>query len=127
GDSDPTALFTYVAQQLNSFGLAYLHVVEPRIKGNIEIADGQAPVASQQLRKIFKGKILAAGGFHPNTAEAIVASGDADAVAFGRSFVSNPDLPERIRTGAKLNDYDRSTFYSFDARGYTDYPSLKAS
>src|SRR5271170_3525630 len=126
GDSNPTALFTYVAQQLNSFGLAYLHIVEPRIKGNIEIANGQAPVASQQLRKIFNGKIVAAGGFHPDTAEAIVANGDADAVAFGRLFLSNPDLPERIRTGAKLNDYDRTTFYTFEAHGYTDYPSLKS-
>jgi N-ethylmaleimide reductase len=121
-DSNPEALFNYVAQGLNQFGLAYLHIIEPRVKGNIVIHEGQSPVASEQLRKVFKGKILAAGGFEPDTAEAIVEKGDADAVTFGRHFLSNPDLPRRIREGLPLTPYDRSTFYTFDARGYTDYP-----
>ena len=121
-DSNPDALFTYVAQQLNRFGLAYLHIIEPRVKGNVVIHEGQAAVASGQLRKIFTGKILAAGGFEPDSAESIVEKGDADAVTFGRYFVSNPDLPRRIREGLPLNPYDRDTFYTFDARGYTDYP-----
>jgi N-ethylmaleimide reductase len=121
-DSNPQALFTYVAEQLNQFGLAYLHIIEPRVKGNVVIHEGQEPVASQSLRKIFKGNIIAAGGFEPDSAEAIVEAGDADAVAFGRHFVSNPDLPGRIREGLSLNPYDRDTFYTFDARGYTDYP-----
>ena len=121
-DSNPEALFSYVADRLNQFGLAYLHIIEPRVKGNVVIHEGQAPVASEQLRKIFKGKILAAGGFEPDTAEAIVESGNADAVTFGRYFVSNPDLPRRIEEGLPLNPYDRDTFYTFDARGYTDYP-----
>jgi N-ethylmaleimide reductase len=121
-DSNPEALFDYVAAQLNRFGLAYLHIIEPRIKGNVLIAQGQAPVAAQQLRKIFKGKIIAAGGFEPDTAEAVVEKGDADLVAFGRHFVANPDLPKRIRFGLPLNDYDRKTFYTFDFHGYTDYP-----
>jgi len=121
-DSNPLALFDYVAEQLNRFGLAYLHIIEPRVKGNVLIAEGQAPVASEQLRKIFKGKIIAAGGFEPDTAEAIVEKGDADLVTFGRYFISNPDLPKRIKLRLPLNDYDRTTFYTFDARGYTDYP-----
>ncbi len=121
-DSNPEALFSYVAEHLNQFGLAYLHIIEPRVKGNVVIHEGQAPVASEQLRKIFKGKILAAGGFEPDTAEAIVEKGSADAVTFGRYFVSNPDLPRRIQEGLPLNPYDRDTFYTFDARGYTDYP-----
>ena len=121
-DSDPVALFDYVAKQLNRFGLAYLHIIEPRIKGNVLIADGQGPVASARLRKIFTGKIIAAGGFEPDTAEAAVRDGDADLVAFGRHFVANPDLPRRVRLGLPLNAYDRNTFYTFDARGYTDYP-----
>lgn len=121
-DSNPEALFTYVAEQLNPFELAYLHIVEPRVKGNVVIHEGQAPVASQMLRKIFKGRIIAAGGFEPDTAEAVVERGDADAVAFGRHFVSNPDLPRRIEEGLELADYDRDTFYTFEARGYTDYP-----
>ena len=67
-------------------------------------------------------KIVAAGGFEPDTAEAIVEKGDVDLVTFGRYFISNPDLPRRIKLGLPLNDYDRETFYTFDARGYTDYP-----
>ena len=121
-DSNPTALFGYLAWQLNDFGLAYLHVIEPRIKGNTLIAEGQAPVAAEQLRKIFKGKIIAAGGFEPDTAQAIVEKGDADLVAFGRHFLANPDLPKRIELGLPLNKYDRKTFYTFDFHGYTDYP-----
>ena len=121
-DSNPTALFGYLAQQLNRFDLAYLHIIEPRVKGNIVIEEGQAPVAAQQLRHVFNGKIIAAGGFEPDTAEAVVESGDADLVAFGRHFVANPDLPERIRLGLPLNRYDRNTFYTFDSKGYTDYP-----
>src|SRR6202789_767805 len=121
-DSNPNALFAYLTEKLNQFGLAYLHVVEPRVKGNIVIAEGQGPVAAEQLRKIFNSKIIAAGGFEPETAEAIVEKGDADAVAFGRLFLSNPDLPQRIKLGLALNNYDRDTFYTFDAKGYIDYP-----
>lgn len=121
-DSNPAALFDYVAEELNRFGLAYLHIIEPRIKNNVLIAQGQAPVAVQQLRKIFKGKIIAAGGFEPDTAEAVVEKGDADLVAFGRHFVANPDLPTRIKLGLPLNAYDRDTFYTFGSHGYTDYP-----
>ena len=120
-DSNPEALYSYLAEQLNRFELAYLHVLEPRVKGNVVIAEGQAPVASRMLRKIFKGKILAAGGFEPETAEEVVEQGDADGVVFGRHFVSNPDLPKRIELGLPLTPYDRNTFYTFDAKGYTDY------
>ena len=121
-DSDPAALFGYVAEQLNPFGLAYLHIVEPRVKGNITTEKDQSPIASAQLRKIFTGNIIAAGGFEPDTAEAAVADGVADAVAFGRHFVANPDLPRRIEEGIALTRHDRDTFYTFDAHGYTDYP-----
>ena len=121
-DSNPDVLFDYVARQLNRFGLAYLHIIEPRVKGNVLIADGQGPVATERLRTIFRGRIVAAGGFEPETAEAIVEKGDADAVAFGRHFLANPDLPKRIKLGLLLNDYDRKTFYTFDSHGYTDYP-----
>jgi len=122
-DSDPKALFTYVAKHLNRFGLAYLHIIEPRVRGNVVVAQGQGPVAAEYLRTIFTGKIIAAGGFEPDTGESVVAKGDADLVAFGRYFVSNPDLPTRIKQQLPLSDYDRSTFYTFDARGYVDYPA----
>jgi N-ethylmaleimide reductase len=121
-DSNPAALFTYVAQQLNRFGLAYLHIIEPRVRGNVTINEGQGPIAAEQLRKVFKGKIIAAGGFQPDTAEAAIVNGVADAVAFGRHFVANPDLPLRIKQGVALTTYDRNTFYTFDSVGYNDYP-----
>jgi N-ethylmaleimide reductase len=122
-DSDPWGLFTYVATRLNRLGLAYLHIIEPRVRGNVVVAQGQGPIAAERLRKVFTGKIIAAGGFEPATAEAIVKKGDADFVAFGRYFVSNPDLPVRIRDSLPLSAYDRNTFYTFDSRGYTDYPT----
>lgn len=121
-DSDPRALFTYVAAKLNPLRLAYLHIIEPRIKGSELVADEQAGAASKEMRAVYQGKIIAAGGFEPDTAQATIASGAADAIAFGRHFVANPDLPRRIQERLPLNKYDRSTFYTFDARGYTDYP-----
>lgn len=127
GDSDPHALFRYVVQQLDALGIAYLHIIEPRVKGADTIAETQPPVAAQELGKLFRGPVIAAGGFSPATAEASVANGDASLIAFGRHFVANPDLPKRIERGLPLNPYDRSTFYGFDARGYTDYPFYEAT
>jgi len=121
-DSNPHATFGYVAVELNRFGLAYLHVVEPRIVGNEASADGLMPVASVELRELYQGKIIAAGGFEPEGAEAIVGRNDADLVAFGRHFIANPDLPKRIELGLPLNAYDRTTFYEGGRRGYVDYP-----
>ncbi len=120
-DSNPEALFSYIAEKLNDFSLAYLHLIEPRIGGSDLIHEGQGAVASESLRHIFKGKLIAAGGFEPASAEQLVESGTLDAVAFGRYFVSNPDLPLRIREGLPLSPYDRKTFYTFDELGYTDY------
>lgn len=124
-DSDPATTFNYLAEKLNEFALAYLHIIEPRIVGP-EDRDSRHyadPVASRELRSFFHGIIIAAGGFKPATANAILASGEADLVAFGRLFISNPDLPERIRQGYPLADYDRDTFFGGDAYGYTDYPA----
>ncbi len=121
-DSNPTATFNYVAKALAPLGIAYLHIVEPRVIGSQEEADGLPPVAAVNLRQFFKGTIMAAGGFDPKGAEEIVAKGDADLVAFGRYFIANPDLPRRIRLGLPLNPYDRSSFYGGNAHGYTDYP-----
>jgi N-ethylmaleimide reductase len=127
GDSDPRALFRHVAERLNDFGLAYLHLIEPRVKGGETIAEAQAPVAAQELSKIFRGPVIAVGGFNPETAEASVANGDASLIAFGRHFIANPDLPKRIELGLPLNPYDRSTFYGYTGRGYTDYPFYEAT
>ncbi|MCQ9156613.1 alkene reductase [Acidomonas methanolica] len=124
-DSDPQETFGYVAEKLDEMDIAYLHVVEPRIKGTELIAESEA-VAARTLRRAFGGTLIAAGGFDGASAEAIIRAGDADAVAFGRSFISNPDLPDRLRRNLPLNPYDRSTFYGGDAHGYTDYPALES-
>jgi len=121
-DSNPAATFNCVAKGLAPLGLAYLHIVEPRVIGSQEQADGLPPVATVNLRQFYKGTIAAAGGFDPKGAEEIVTKGDADLVAFGRHFIANPDLPKRIRLGLPLNPYDRNTFYGGNAHGYTDYP-----
>ncbi|RXH58181.1 NADH:flavin oxidoreductase [Granulicella sibirica] len=125
-DSDPLALFSYIAEQLNTFDLAYLHLIEPRVAGGYTTRPEDGAVAAKQLRPIFKGSLVAAGGFEADTADAAITGRLLDAVAFGRHFVSNPDLVSRMREHLPLNDYDRDTFYTFDARGYTDYPAYKA-
>ncbi|PVX85765.1 alkene reductase [Paraburkholderia unamae] len=120
-DSDPHATFGYVARRLNDYALAYLHVIEPRIRGIVEQATQEGDVTSKDIRRIYRGTVIAAGGFTGDSAEQIIADGHADMVAFGRMFISNPDLPHRLRNGRPLAPYDRSTFYGGDARGYTDY------
>ena len=98
--------------------------IEPRIAGNVEDeARDQQPVAAKSLRAHFNGPIIAAGGFDGDSAEAILQTGDADLVAFGRHFIANPDLPERLRNRLPLNKYDRATFFGGTDIGYTDYPS----
>lgn len=117
-DSNRPATFRYVASELDRMGAGYLHVVQPRIGGDAE----PDPVDAGTLRQVFSRTIIAAGGFGRQSAEALLASGQADLIAFGRSFLANPDLVERLRQNRPLNSYDRSTFYGGDARGYTDYP-----
>lgn len=126
-DSDPVALFTYVLEQLNSRSIAYVHVIEPRATsaGGSDAVAQDAPSASKLFRKSFAGMFVSAGGYTPETAKLAVQNGDADAVAFGRLYIANPDLPERIKAGAALNSYNRATFYGGAEKGYTDYPYIK--
>jgi len=122
-DSNPEGLFSYVAQELAKLNLAYIHLIEPRVLGNVDDeSKDQNPVAAQLIRKHYKGIIIAAGGFKGETAEAILQAGDADMVAFGRDFIANPDLPERLRLQLPLNLYDRPSFFGGTDVGYTDYP-----
>jgi N-ethylmaleimide reductase len=124
-DSNPEATSTYVAQQLERAGIAFIHIIEPRINGSQAVKDGLPPVAAALIRKHFTRTIIAAGGFEADTAEEIIQSGDADLVAFGRHFIANPDLPLRYKLGVPLNPYDRSTFYGGTEKGYTDYPAYE--
>ncbi|WP_250638353.1 oxidoreductase [Tatumella citrea] len=128
-DSDPQTTFRYLVSQLVPYQLAYLHIIEPRIVGpEDKQADHYAePVASHDLRPYYPGTIIAAGGFKPEDAEKMLQSGDADLIAFGRLFTSNPDLPERIRHSQPLTHYQRETFFGGDARGYTDFPTYHRS
>lgn len=120
-DSQPQATFGYLVTALNKTKLAYLHIVEPRIRGNETLDADAKPVQSKMLRKIFDGQIIAAGGFDKASADAIIDAGDADLVAFGRNFISNPDLPDRLLRGLPLSPYDRRTFYGGGMEGYVDY------
>jgi N-ethylmaleimide reductase len=122
-DSNPEATFEYFARRLNERGIAYLHVIEPRIKGTEEIEMGRPAVASAFLREFFKGPIIAAGGFDRTGAEDIVKAGDADLVAFGRLFSSNPDLPERLHRNLPLTPYVRDAFWGGDEKDYNDFPA----
>ena len=118
-DSEPDVTFDYVAKELSRFGLAYLHVVEHAGAG-----EAVQRFDKRRLRELFQGTYLANGGYDRTRANAALAAGDADAVAFGSLFIANPDLPLRFALNAPLNVPDASTFYGGDERGYTDYPFL---
>ncbi|XP_040369698.1 12-oxophytodienoate reductase 2 isoform X3 [Rosa chinensis] len=126
GDSNPEALGLYMVQSLNKYGILYCHVIEPRMK--------EAGVKSESagsllpMREAFSGTFMANGGFDREDGNNAVAEGRVDVIAYGRWFLSNPDLPKRFELNAPLNKYDRSTFYTSDpVVGYTDYPFLETT
>ncbi|MDX2935516.1 alkene reductase [Streptomyces ipomoeae] len=122
-DDDPAETFHYAAKSLNGFGLAYLHVVETSQANPPQGLDHiGGPTALS--RSAFSGTIITNGEYTRETAEEALSTGKADLVSFGRPFIANPDLPERFRLGAPLNEGDHDTFYGGDERGYTDYPTL---
>jgi N-ethylmaleimide reductase len=123
-DSNPKALFSYVVEALNKLNLAYLHLIEPRIQGNVTISDDGTGLGAQFFRSIFTGSIITAGGYTCETGEAIIQENHADFVAYGRLFLANPDLPQRFALSKEFNRYNRSTFYSSGEEGYVDYPTL---
>ena len=124
GEPDPMPLYTQVIQSLNPLGLAYLHFIEPRSSGagRAEVNHQNVPSAMVLFRPLWKGVLISAGGFTGEAANAAIAAGHADAIAFGRIFISNPDLPRRLRLGYPLTPYNRATFYGGEEAGYTDYP-----
>ncbi|UCV17824.1 alkene reductase [Ferribacterium limneticum] len=113
-DSNPAATFGHAAELLGQYGLAYLHVMQ--------LGEGQFDFA--ELKRRFGGTYIANGGYDAARAETAIRTGDADLVAFGTAFLANPDLVERFKQGAPLNQPDSSTFYQGEERGYTDYPTL---
>ncbi|MEI6065860.1 MAG: alkene reductase [Methylococcaceae bacterium] len=120
-DSDPETFFVYLLGQLNSFGLAYLHVVDA-LEGDIR--HGANVINLEVLRKAYKGTLIVCGGYDKARAEQVIAQGEADLVAFGQLYIANPDLVERFKLNAPLNEPDVATFYGGNEKGYTDYPAL---
>jgi N-ethylmaleimide reductase len=119
-DSNPQAVFNYVTEQLNQFNLAYLHVVEGGIHGG-GVADA---FDFDAMRKLCKSPYMANLSYDKVRGNAAIASGHADAVAYGVPFIANPDLVERFRQDAPLNEADSKSFYGGTEKGYTDYPTL---
>jgi len=128
GEDDPMPLYSHLIKQLNTLDLAYLHLIEPRASGagQRDVDHQNVPSAAELFRAMWDGILIAAGNFNRDSANAMLAKGDADAIAFGRYFISNPDLPERLRIGAALTPYNRPTFYGGGREGYTDYPAMNA-
>ncbi|MDB5636760.1 MAG: alkene reductase [Bradyrhizobium sp.] len=119
-DSNPQSLFDYIVDHLNALKLVYIHVIEGATGGPRDIA----PFDYDGLRKRFKGAYVANNGYDFELANKVLAANAADLIAFGKPFLANPDLVERLKRGAPLNVPDKATFYGGGAEGYTDYPAL---
>lgn len=123
-DSDVVATFSHAVKTLNRFGLAYIHVIEGQTGGSRETPEGQD---IQALHALFDGAWITNNGYDRESAIEAVETGKADLIAFGRPFISNPDLVARLQQNAPLNDLDPDTLYGGGAEGYTDYPTLAES
>ncbi|WP_309138495.1 alkene reductase [Nocardia cyriacigeorgica] len=122
-DSDPHRLFEHVLRVLSEHDLAYLHVVEPGIDGWRDARfEKSSPIDSAWVRERYAGSIVAAGGYTAQTATRAVESGSVDAIAFGRPFIANPDLPRRLIGDLPIAEPHRETYYSGGDEGYIDYP-----
>jgi N-ethylmaleimide reductase len=123
-DSDPKALFSYVVEQLNRYQPVYLHVVEGATGGPREVENG---FDLQILRNLFKGLYIANNGYDLAMAAKAREANLADIVAFGRPWIANPDLVERLKHNAELAAFNPATLYGGGAAGYTDYPALQTA
>ncbi|RZM35159.1 MAG: alkene reductase, partial [Sphingomonas sp.] len=125
-DSNPEALFTAAAKALSDLGIAFLELREPGPDGTFGKTD--VPKLSPAIRKVFNGVLVVNSDYTTvEEAQAELDSGNADAITFGRTFIANPDLPERLRTGAPLAKDDAKTWYSQGREGYIDYPALETA
>jgi N-ethylmaleimide reductase len=125
GSNDFRETFLYVAEELNKLNLGYLHIMDGLAFGFHEKGE---PMTLSEFRKVYKGVIMANCGYSRQSSEKRIANGDADLVAFGRPYITNPDLPERLKNGWSLNpSEDMSLWYSPGPKGYTDYQPYKQS
>ena len=122
-DESTIPTFDYIIKRLNEYDLAYLHLSEPFTDVS------ELPFAEQNIAKryrpIYHGTLVINNGFDQKKGNQIIEEGLADAVAYGKPFISNPDLPERFAQNADLTEWDQDTFYTPGEKGYTDYPSLQ--
>ena len=125
GDSDPAALFTAAAAALEALGVPWIELRESGPDSSFQPTD--TPPISPAMRGVYTGKIILNSDYDGPSAAARLHEGVADAISFGRTYIANPDLDKRIRTGAPLNDWDSKTFYSQGPEGYTDYPVLMSN
>jgi N-ethylmaleimide reductase len=123
-DSRPEALFTAAAIALSELGAAFLELREPGINGTFGRAD--VPPIAPAIRRVFAGALVLNSDYNGISGQAILESGTADAVTFGRTFIANPDLPERIARGLQLAKDDPLTWYSQGREGYVDYPLARS-
>jgi len=125
GSPDFRETFTYVAQQLNQYGLGYLHIIDGLEFGFHELGK---PMTLAEIKKVYHGTLMGNCGYDRESAEKAIATGDADLIAFGRSYISNPDLVARFANNWQLNpDPQPAIWYSFEAEGYTDFPTYEQS
>ena len=117
-DSEPLALVSWLAERLNAFDLAYLHVMRGDFFG-LQSGDVLTPI-----RERYQGLLIANMGYSAEEADQAISAQKVDAVAFGSGFLANPDLPQRFKTGAALNQANPATFYTPGPQGYTDYPFM---
>jgi N-ethylmaleimide reductase len=113
-ETDADAMYPYILEQLNNRKLAYVHV-----------SDSTGEGWHAKLRPVYQGAYFAGAGFTKDSGEALLAEGHADAIVYGTKILANPDLPERFRRSAPLNQPDSATFYAPGEQGYIDYPTLE--
>ncbi|KAI9598354.1 hypothetical protein BDF19DRAFT_411060 [Syncephalis fuscata] len=129
-DNNPIALYSEAVQTVTQLGVAYVHIIEPRI-GYAEGSEAIKPIPSIEpiINEIQKGgsAVIRSGGYTGDSANEAVEANRADIVSFGRLFIANPDLPARFLNSWALNPYNRDTFYTPGSKGYTDYPFFSSS
>lgn len=125
GSPDYRESFTYIVEQLNAYKLGYLHVMDGLGFGFHELGE---PMTLSEIKKVYDGVLMGNCGYDRHSAEKAITENNADLIAFGRSYISNPDLVARFANNWELNpDADPATWYSFEAEGYTDFPTYQES
>ena len=121
-DEETIPIFEYIVNRLNDYDLAYLHLSEPF--NDVSEHDFLVKNIAKHFRPIYKGNLMINAGFNQESGNKVIEEGNADLVAYGKLFISNPDLPVRFEKNAPLADWDEDTFYTPGEKGYTDYPKL---